>query len=206
MFPHLRARIQFLILAALLLPATTFAQLEDEDGFRSVGDFPWVGWYGPISDGLHGLRFGTDGFEVNRVMREKGLQPSHARDYTLRFGGDVLGEPAEIVTWFTTERPSAPGSALRVVQIRWVMRGLPSQSMKLFGRLDAMLLARYGDPVHAKDEPVSKLENGAGRTERLYYGTSARAWLELSGQASQEYALLIRIECPQLPDPEEDES
>jgi len=201
MFAHSPACFQILFVIALLLPVGATAQTPSDDGgFASVGDFPWVGWHGPLSDGLHGLRFGTTGFMVNRVMREKGLEPSNARPYTLRFGGKVLGEQAELLVSFTTAKPSAPNTQLRAVQIRWVLRGLLAQSLDLFGRLDSMLSDRYGTAVHSRQDAVADLEAGSGNYQRLYYGPEATAWLELAAQGHLQYALLIRIECPQLPD------
>jgi hypothetical protein len=209
MFSQIRLRIQLAILMVILLlgassaPGTQDeAASPDEEGFASVGDYPWVGWFGPLSDGLHGLRFGTGGFEVNRVMKEKGLSGSPARPYTLRFEGDVLGEMAELIGGFTTQRPSASAASLRVIQIRWVFRGLPQRGMKLFGKLDGMLASRYGEPVVSREDGLSDLETGAGRYQRLYYGREVRAWLELAALGGQQYALIIRMECPQLPDPE----
>ena len=128
MIPQIRPRIQLAILILLLCvgPATA---APDEDGFESVGDFPWIGWVGPLADGLHGLRFGTGGFEVNRVMKEKGLKSIRARPYMLRFEGEVLGEMAELIAGFTTQRPSASSSSLRVIQIRWIFRGRPQHGL-----------------------------------------------------------------------------
>jgi hypothetical protein len=207
MFSQIRPRIQLAILILLLCARPAVGTQDeagspDEDGFASVGGYPWVGWFGPLSDGLHGMRFGTGGFEVNRVMKEKGLAASQARPYTLRFEGKVLGEMAELVAGFTTQRPSASAASLRVIQIRWVFRGLPQRGLKLFGRLDGLLASRYGTPVLSREDGISDLETGAGKYQRLYYGPEARAWVELAALGGQEYALIIRTECPQLPDPE----
>ena len=202
MVSHIARRIQFLILVAVL--AAQPAPAQDDDGFRSAGDFPWVGWVGPLSDGLHGLRFGMTGFEANRVMREKGLEPANARPFTLRFEGDVLGRPAELMSEFTTSRPSDPGTSLRVVQIRWRFRGLPGPVVTHFGKLERMLASRYGTPVLSEEDGLNALEAGSGTYKRLYYGPQAKAWLELSTIRIQEFAVLIRIECPQLPAPKSD--
>jgi hypothetical protein len=201
MFSQIRPRIQLAILILLLCvgPATG---AQDETGFESAGDFPWVGWFGPLSDGLHGLRFGTGGFEVNRVMKEKGLSSIHARSYTLRFEGEVLGAMAELIAGFTTERPSASAASLRAIQIRWIFRGRPQRGFGLFERLDGLLASRYGKPVLSQEDGISDLENGSGAFQRLYYGPEVQAWLEYTALGGQEFALLIRMECPQLPDPE----
>lgn len=206
MFSQNRSRIQLAILI-LILCAGPAAGTQDEvvppddEGFASVGNYPWVGWYGPLSDGLHGLRFGTGGFEVNRVMKEKGLLGSRARPYMLRFEGKILGAQGELIASFTTPRPSNSAASLRVIQIRWVLRGLPQPGLKLFGKLDEMLASRYGKPVLHREDGIHKLENGAGKHQRLYYGPEAQAWLELAALGGQEFALIIRMECPQLPDP-----
>jgi hypothetical protein len=200
MFSQIRT-LGYLWMALLLLAAPAVAQ-DDEDGFRSVGDYPWVDFHGPLSDGLHGLRFGMDGFAVNRILREKGLEPANARPYTLRFTGDVLGQAAELVAEFDAENPSRSGASLRVVQIRWIFRGLPQQGFRYFTRLDEMLATRYGKPVMQKDEGMQNLDAGEGQLQRLYYGPQAQAWLEYAAIRRQEFALMIRIECPQLPKPE----
>ncbi len=200
MFSQIRPRFQLAILI-LLLCAGPVAGAQDEDGFESVGDYPWVGWFGPLSDGLHGLRFGTGGFEVNRVMKEKGLTAIRARSYTLRFEGDVLGATGELIAGFTAKRPSASAAALRVIQIRWIFRGRPQRGLGLFEKLDGLLASRYGKPVLHRDDGISHLETGAGSYQRLYYGPEAQAWLEYAALGGQEFALLIRLECPQLPDP-----
>jgi hypothetical protein len=203
MFSQILTRGQFAILILLLAAVPAAGQeLEDEDGFISVGDYPWVGYVGPLSDGLHGLRFGMGGFEVNRIMREKGLEPANARPHTLRFEGSVLGHPAELITEFTRERAIDPLAELRVVQIRWNFQGLPQQGFSFFEKLDEMLATRYGKPVLKKDEGMQNLDSGDGRLQRLYYGPQAQAWLEYSAIRRQEYALMIRIECPQLPKPD----
>jgi hypothetical protein len=205
MFPQIRRGFQHAILLLLIVVSVAGSQpLEDEDGFVGVGEYPWEGWNGPLGDGLYGLRFGTGGFEVNATMREKGLDPSHSRLGTLRFEGDVLGANAELLAEFTADRTIDPGSQLRAIQIRWLLRGLPQQGMRLFGQLDEMLALRYGNPVLAEDDGLAALENGGGAMRRLYYGPEARAWLELEAQGRQRYALLIRIECPQLPRPTQD--
>ena len=59
-----------LLILLMVAPATA----QDDDGFVSVVDYPWVDWVGPLSDGLHGCRFGMSGFEVNRMLQEKGLK------------------------------------------------------------------------------------------------------------------------------------
>lgn len=205
MFSQIPRCFQSAIVVVALTCSVSAAQAQEtDDGFVGVGEYPWEGWHGPLADGLHGLRFGTGGFEVNSTMREKGLEPSHARSHTLRFEGDVLGAPAELVAGFTTARPSASDAQLRAVQIRWLFRGLPQAGMRRFEQLDAMLAARYGEPVLVHDDGVNDLETGAGASRRLYYGPEARAWLELEALGRQRYALLIRLESPQLPMPEED--
>jgi hypothetical protein len=201
MFSQIRYRFQLAILI-LILCVGSATGVQDEDGFESVGDFPWVGWNGPLSDGLHGLRFGTGGFEVNRVMKEKGLASTRARSYTLRFEGEVLGASAELIAGFTAERPSASAASLRAIQIRWIFRGRPQRGFGFFENLDGMLMSRYGKPVLHEDDALSDLENGSGTFQRLYYGPQVQAWLEYAALGFQEYALLIRLECPQLPDPE----
>jgi hypothetical protein len=201
MFSQIRSLCHF-GLVILLVAAPALAQ-DDEDGFVSVGDYPWVGFYGPLSDGLHGLRFGMGGFEVNRILREKGMEPANARPYTLRFEGQVLGQPAEVVAEFDQSSPASPGANLRVVQIRWDFRGLPQNGFRYFSRLDEMLASRYGKPVLVKDDGMQNLDTGNGRLQRLYYGPQARAWLEYQALRRQEYVLMIRIECPQLPKPED---
>ena len=204
MFSQILVRGQFAMLIFLLVASPGAAQdMDDEGGFIPVGDYPWVGFVGPLSDGLHGLRFGMGGFEVNRIMREKDLEPANARPYTLRFWGDVMGQPAELIAEFTDERPSHPGASLRVVQIRWNFRGLPQQGFNYFQKLDEMLASRYGRPVLKVDDGMQNLDTGDGRLQRLYYGTQAQAWLEYSAIRRQEFALMIRIECPQLPKPED---
>lgn len=202
MFSQIRPRFQLaiLILVLCVVPATG---AQDEDGFQSVGDYPWVGWFGPLSDGLHGLRFGTGGFEVNRVMKEKGLIAMRARPYTLRFEGEVLGTTAEVIAEFTAKRPSARVAALRVIQIRWIFRGRPQRGLGVFESLDGMLASRYGKPVLHREDGLSDLETDAGVYQRLYYGPEAQAWLEYAALGGQEFALLIRMKCPQLPDPED---
>lgn len=205
MFPQILRCFQSAILVLAILAPPAGAQLPEEDGFVAVGEYPWEGWYGPLADGLHGLRFGTGGFEVNATMREKGLRPSNARSGTLRFEGAVLGANAELVAEFTGSRPSSSDAELRAIQIRWLLRGLPQQGMRLFDQLDRMLAGRYGTPVLQEDDGMSDLESGSGARRRLYYGPEARAWLELEAQGRQRYALLIRLECPQLPKPEDAE-
>jgi hypothetical protein len=179
------------------------ALAQEDDGFVSVGDYPWVDFQGPLSDGLHGLRFGMGGFEVNQILREKELQPANARPYTLRYAGEILGENAELIAEFDEERPSRTGANLRVVQIRWEFRGLPQNGFRYFTRLDEMLASRYGKPVLVRDEGMQNLDSGDGQLQRLYYGPQARAWLEFAAIRRQEYLLTIRIECPQLPKPED---
>jgi hypothetical protein len=200
MFSQIRLPI-YVWIVILLISGPVTAQ--EEDGFVSVGDYPWVGFVGPLSDGLHGLRFGMDGFQVNRILRDKQLEPANARPYTLRFEGDVLGESAEIVAEFDRDRPSTPGANLRVVQIRWDFRGLPQNGLRYFTRLNDMLASRYGAPVLEKDDGMANLDTASGRLQRLYYGPQARAWLEYVAIRRQEYLLMIRIECPQLPKPED---
>ena len=201
MFSQIRPLIYFGMV--MLIVSVPVAAQDDEAGFDSVGDYPWVGFQGPLSDGLHGLRFGMGGFEVNRVLREKELEPANARPYTLRFEGEVLGQPAEIIAEFDQSRPSTPGASLRVVQIRWDFRGLPQNGFRYFNRLDELLASRYGRPVLEKDDGMANLDTGSGRLQRLYYGPQARAWLEYVAIRRQEYALMIRIECPQLPKPDD---
>ena len=201
MFSQIRSLIYF-GMVIFLVASPALAQ-DDDDGFVSVGDYPWIGFVGPLSDGLHGLRFGMGGYEVLRILREKGLEPATARPYTLRFEGEVLGEDAEIIAEFDRERPSSPGASLRVVQIRWNFRGLPQNGFRYFTRLDEMLASRYGKPVLEKDDGMANLDTGSGRLQRMYYGQQARAWLEYVAIRRQEFALMIRIECPQLPKPED---
>jgi hypothetical protein len=50
---------------------------------------------------------------------------------------------------------------------------------------------------------MQNLDSGDGQLQRLYYGPQARAWLEFAAIRRQEYLLTIRIECPQLPKPED---
>lgn len=200
MFSQIRSLI-YSGMVIFLVASPALAQ--DEDGFVSVDDYPWIGFVGPLSDGLHGLRFGMGGFEVNRIMRDKGLEPATARPYTLRFEGDVLGEGAEIIAEFDRSSPSSSGANLRVVQIRWNFEGLPQKGFRFFNRLDEMLASRYGTPVLKKDDGMANLDTGSGRLQRMYYGQQARAWLEYVAIRRQEFALMIRIECPQLPKPED---
>jgi hypothetical protein len=192
-----------LLILLIVAPATAQDMSQDDEGFVSVGDYPWVDWVGPLSDGLHGCRFGMTGFEVNRILQEKGLKSANARPYTLRFQGHVLGQTAEVIAEFTKAGPSRPGSSLRVMQIRWDFRGLPQHGYSYFQRLEEMLGSRYGTPVLEKDAGVVNLDSGQGTLQRLYYGQQARAWLEFKAIRRQEYVLLIRIECPQLPKPED---
>ena len=187
----------------ILLCAASASAQEGDRGFVSVGDYPWIGFQGPLSDGLHGLRFGMDGFEVNRILREKGLEPANARPYTLRFEGQVLGQAAELIAEFDEEQASSPGASLRVVQIRWNFQGLPQGGFRYFTRLNEMLASRYGNPVMEKDAGMQNLDSGQGRLQRLYYGPQAQAWLEYMAIQRQEYVLMIRIECPQIPKPED---
>ena len=59
-----------LLILLIAAPSTAQDMAQDDDGFVSVGDYPWVDWVGPLSDGLHGCRFGMTGFEVNRITIE----------------------------------------------------------------------------------------------------------------------------------------
>jgi hypothetical protein len=206
MFAQIFRSFQFRVAMAALLPAVLAAPvLAQDDGFLAAGDYPWIGWYGPVADGLYGLRFGTGAFEVSEKMEAKGLRTSHPRPYTLRFEGRILGEQGGLVAEFTTARPGAKESRLRAVQIRWILRGLPKGPLKLFDSLDQMLHQRYGEPVDSRQDGPAALENGRGVYHRLFYGPEARALLELEALGQLEYSLVIRIECPQLPDPREQE-
>lgn len=204
MFPQILRPFQFAILVLVLATSVAVAQDDTDDGFVSVGEYPWEGWNGPLADGIYDLRFGTGGFEVTAAMRARGLEPASARPHTLRFEGEILDTPAEVLTEFTGSQPSASDAQLRVIQVRWGLRGLPQKGARLFREIEQELEARYGRPVLKRDDGLAALENGSGSLQRLYYGPEARTWLELSALGRQRYTLVVRMESPQLEERDED--
>lgn len=173
---------------------------------------PWIGWYGPFSDGLIGLRFGMDRFVALRLLRDRGLEGRPAREGLLRFEGEFLGETAEVSLEFTRTQfddagdPIDDGIAngqLRRIQVTWQLLGLPHKPLRLFERLDGLLTARYGEPVLAEDDGFTALDVGDGLVRKVYFGREARAQLELQAYRPHRYYLVLALENPQLsPEPQ----
>lgn len=168
---------------------------------------PWIGWYGPFTDGLVDLRFGMDRFTALRVARDRGLDGQPARDGELRFEGEFLGERAELRLTFTmpeTDDDGAPiddgirRGQLRRIQITWSLFGLPHKPLKLFEQLDGLMAKRYGEPVLSEDDGFSALDVGDGVVRSVYFGREARAQVEVQAYRPERYYVVIALENPQL--------
>lgn len=198
-----------LVTIVLSFAPSLFAQSSGEpaapDTARFGGDLdarpvaePWVGWHGPLDDGLLGLRFGMDRFSVARVLRERGLSGRHSREHTLLFGGTILSRNGEILTEFRPD-PTAPnGERLSRIQLMWTIEGVPHGALGLFERLDAMLRSRYGEPRMVEEDGFAALDSGWGQYVRGYVGTQAKAVLHLESTRRERYRLLLSLESPQL--------
>lgn len=159
---------------------------------------PWVGWYGPLDDGLLGLRFGMDRFEVGRRMRERGLEGQASRPGTQRFEGALLGSTGEVLTEFRPDAQAPNGERLSRVQISWRIDGVPNRAVDLFERLDAMLESRYGEPLLSTEDGYAALDSGWGEFRRGYVGPQAKALLVVEAIRSQRFRVVISLESPQL--------
>lgn len=162
------------------------------------GSQPWVGWHGPLDDGLLGLRFGMDRFAVSRILRERGLDGRPSRPQTQRFEGPILGHPGEVLTEFRPDAQAPTGERLSRIQIMWRIDGLPNRAVELFGKLEGMLVSRYGDPLLSEDDGYAALDNGWGKNRRGYVGTQAKALLEVEAIRSQRFRVVLSLESPQL--------
>ncbi|HKK70678.1 MAG TPA: hypothetical protein VKA86_05625 [Candidatus Krumholzibacteria bacterium] len=160
---------------------------------------PWEGWYGPLADGLIGLRFGMDRFVVLRTMADReDLESSAARDGQLRFEGRFLGQAAEVLLDFTEPTPGDHTGRLHRIQVQWRLFGLPSRPLRLYEQLDGLLAARYGDPVSEHDDGFAALDSGDGLVRRVYVGPEARAQVQIEAYRSQRYWVILALESPQL--------
>ena len=159
---------------------------------------PWVGWHGPIDDGLLGLRFGMDRFATARSLRERGLEGQHSRSQTQLFGGQVLGHSGEVLTEFRPDTQAPTGERLSRIQIMWRIDGLPNRAMALFERLDGLLASRYGTPLLAEEDGYAALDNGWGSFQRGYVGPQAKAYLVVEAIRNQRFRVVLSLESPQL--------
>lgn len=173
-----------------------FYELPSDDFPR--GSQPWVGWHGPLDDGLLGLRFGMDRFAVSRILRERDLEGRPSRPQTQRFEGSILGHPGEVLTEYRPDPHAPTGERLSRIQIMWRIDGLPNRAVELFGKLEGMLASRYGEPLLAEDDGYAALDNGWGKNRRGFVGTQAKALLEVEAVRSQRFRVVISLESPQL--------
>ena len=171
---------------------------EFDNGPDRPNPTPWVGWHGPLDDGLLGLRFGMDRFAVGRNLRERGLQGLPARAQTQRFEGKILGHTGEVLTDFRPDVQAPKGERLSRIQIAWRIDGLPNRALDLFESLRTMLEARYGDPLLSEEDGYSALDSGWGSFRRGYAGPQARALLVVEAIRNQRFRVVILVESPQL--------
>ena len=205
--PRVLCGLWLAVASIFVLPGGAVAQ---DDVFDEVfggspaidPDQPWIGWHGPFVDGLIGLRFGMDRVSALRVARDRDLISRAARDGQMRFEGEFLGEPAEVLLDFTeADDPGASGHLHRI-RVQWNLFGLPQRPLALFGRLDGMLASRYGDPVRTQDDGFTALDRGDGLVRKLYFGPETRAQVDLQAYRPQRYYVILALENPQLTDGE----
>lgn len=194
-------------------PVDAPAQFADDDPFDVIDEAkgsidpsrPWVGWYGPFTDGLIDLRFGMDRFTVLRVARDRGFEGMPASDDELRFEGTLLGETVEVRLSFTSRGSDdddvpdeiVPGQ-LKRIQVTWRLTGLPQRPLALFERLDGLMQRRYGDPVLTRDDGFTALDVGDGTVRSLYVGPEARTQVELQAYRPERYYVVVALTNPQL--------
>jgi hypothetical protein len=159
---------------------------------------PWVGWHGPLDDGLLGLRFGMDRFTVGRILRERELRGRSSRAHMLRFEGSVLSRNGEVLVEFRPDSATPNGERLSRIQIIWTIEGVPHGALSLFERLDGMLRSRYGEARLVEEDGFAALDNGWGQYRRVYAGPQAKALLHLESTRQERYRLTLHLESPQL--------
>ena len=168
-----------------------------EDDWGAPVTEPWVGWYGPVDEGLLDLKFGMGRFGVAQELRERDLQSRPAREGTQRFEGRILGELAQVVASYRPDASAPEGERLSAIQLVWTLYGVPNNAVDLFERLDGMLASRYGEPLLAEDDGYAALDSGFGVNRRYYVGTQARAWLRLEAVRTERYQLVLTLQSPQ---------
>lgn len=179
------------LLLALAVAGTVAAQVPVTE--------PWADWEGPPTDGIAGLQFGMDRFEVEDAAAVRGWSPRPPRGGTLRYGLQLLDRRCELVALFVDDAAAKRGGELATVDLRWGQReGLPGPSVERYERLSKFLRGRYGDPVFTQDDGENSLLTGNGALRQLFHGPQTRAVLELVAPRPERYELRLRLEHPPL--------
>lgn len=160
---------------------------------------PWVGWYGPLSDGIMGFRFGMDRADVRAEAQRRNVTAVHARSNTMRYTGSFLSTEGELLFEFRPDE-ARPGRELLIqIRIDWVgIEGGGGRPKSMFDSLTKLLEERYGPAVYRRDAEVYDISSGFRDALHIYEGTEMQAQLSLSSASKQSLRLMLLLISPQL--------
>jgi hypothetical protein len=187
------ARILGLTLALLLVGLSASELLAQK---------PWLGWNGPLADGIMDFRFGMDRRDVRAVASRRKITAAASREETLRYTGSFLSAEGELVLEFTPDARRPGREQLTRIRLEWVgIGGGGGRPKAMFDALSGLLEQRYGPAAYRRDASISDVSTGFRNALHVYEGPEMQAQLSLSSAGSGSLRLMLVLISPQL-DPE----
>lgn len=160
---------------------------------------PWVGWHGPLSDGIMGFRFGMDRRTVREVAQGRRVKAAPARGETLRYTGSFLSEQGELVLEFAPDESRPGQEVLTRIRIGWEgIAGGGGRPQAMFESLSTLLEERYGPAMFRRDATMQEISSGYRDALLVFEGPQMQAQLSLKAAGKQSLRLMLLLVSPQL--------